>query len=119
MDGLDSSSLDLDMVSPDGSAVFFGFGVLGVVVASYQYIAATFEYHTASALATIQATRVTAAGVMAVPAQIMYRDLGEAWTLTLLVGIATLFLPLPYLLFKWGSKVRHWSRLAREHERSG
>jgi hypothetical protein len=94
----------------------FGFGVLGVAVASYQYIAATIEYHTASALSTIQATRVTAAGVMAVLAQIMYKNLGAAWTLTLLGGIAMLFLPLPYLLFKWGSRVRHSSRLAREHE---
>lgn len=101
---------------PLTAAVFFGFGVLGAVIASYQYITATFEYHTASALATIQATRLTTAGVMAVLAQIMYRDLGETWTLTLLAGIATIFLPLPFLLHKWGSRVRHWSKLAREHE---
>jgi hypothetical protein len=101
---------------PLTAALFFGFGILGAVIASYQYITATFEYHTASALATIQATRSTTAGVRAVLAQIMYRDLRESWTLTLLAGIATIFLPLPYLLFKWGSHVRHWSKLAREHE---
>ncbi|KAJ5364233.1 uncharacterized protein N7496_009946 [Penicillium cataractarum] len=103
---------------PLPAALAFGFGVLGVVVSSYQYIAATFEYHTASALSTIQAVRVMAAGAMAVLAEIMYKDLGEAWTLTLLGGIAMLFLPVPFLLFKWGSRVRHWSKFAREHERT-
>ncbi|KAJ5911443.1 uncharacterized protein N7473_000746 [Penicillium subrubescens] len=47
---------------PLTAALFFGFGILGAVIASYQYITATFEYHTASALATIQATRSTTAG---------------------------------------------------------
>jgi hypothetical protein len=101
---------------PLAAGVLFGFRALGLAVASYEYIAATFEYHTASALSTIQAVRFAAAGAMAVLAQIMYRDLGSTWTLTLLRGISLLFLPFHFLLHKWGPTVRHWSRLAREKE---
>ncbi|KAJ5172105.1 hypothetical protein N7492_004698 [Penicillium capsulatum] len=97
---------------PLSSAVVFGFGVLCVFVSSYQYVAAAFEYHPASALASIQLLRLTAAGVMAVIAEIMYKKLGENWTLTLLGCISVLFLPVPYVLYKWGFRVRQWSRYA-------
>lgn len=60
---------------PLAAGALFGFVVLGLAVASYQYIAATLEYHTASALSTIQAVRFAAAGDVAVLAQIIYRDL--------------------------------------------
>lgn len=34
---------------PSAAGLLFGVGVLGIIIASYQYIGATFEYHTASA----------------------------------------------------------------------
>lgn len=83
---------------PLAAGVLFGFGVLGVAVTSYQYVAATIEYHTASALFPIQALRFAASSAIAVHTQIMYRDLGSTWTLTLLGGISLLFLLFPFLL---------------------
>lgn len=98
--------------SPLAGAVVFGCGVLCVIVSSVMYVAATFEHHPASALAALQLLRLVAAGVMAILAHIMYRHLGPHWTSTLLGCIATIFLPVPYVLFQWGNRVRKWSRYA-------
>lgn len=98
--------------SPIVASVVFGFGILCVFVSAYQYVAAAYEFHPGSALASLQMFRLTAAGVMAVIADIMYNKLGTHWTLTVLGGIATFFLPVPYMLFIWGHKVRDCSRYA-------
>lgn len=98
---------------PLGGAVLFGSGVLCVFVSSLMYVASTFEYHPASALASLQLLRLIAAGVMAIIAHVMYKRLGVHWTSTLLGCIALFFLPVPYLLFQWGYKVRKWSRYAQ------
>ena len=88
----------------------FGFSVLCVFVSAYQYVAAAFEYHPASALASLQMFRLVAAGVMAVVAELMYKKLGVHWALSVLGFIALVFLPVPYVLFVWGWRVREWSR---------
>lgn len=101
---------------PVVSAIVFGSGVLCVFVSSYQYVAAAFEYHPASALASIQLLRLAAAGVMHVLAEIMYKKLEVRWALTLFGCISVLFLPVPYALWKWGFRVRQWSRYAPTDE---
>lgn len=95
------------------AAVVFGTGILCVYISTLMYVASAFEHHSASALAILQLLRLSAAGVMAVIAQIMYTKLGAPWTCTLLGCIALIFLPVPYVLFKWGYKVRKWSRYAQ------
>lgn len=102
--------------SPIISSSVFGFGVVCVFVSAYQYVAAAYEYHPGSALASLQMFRLCAAGIMAVVADIMYAKLGPHWTLTVLGGIATFFLPVPYLLYIWGYKVRRLSRYAPTEE---
>ncbi|KAJ5084480.1 hypothetical protein NUU61_009059 [Penicillium alfredii] len=98
---------------PLASSVLFGFGVICVFVSSYQYISDAFENHAASALASIQVFRFTAAGVMVVVSEKMYRHLGVAWTLSVFGALATVLLPVPYVLYRWGPVVRRWSRYAR------
>lgn len=97
---------------PIGSSVLLGYGVLCVFVSSYQYVAEAFQYHAASALAAVQMLRLVASGAMVYVSYPMYKNLGIAWTLTLLGAIATVFLPVPYLLYRWGPMVRRWSRRA-------
>ncbi|OKP14707.1 hypothetical protein PENSUB_11465 [Penicillium subrubescens] len=102
--------------SPIGSSVLLGYGVLCVFVSSYQYVAEAFEYHAASALAAVQMLRLISSGVMVYVSEPMYRKLGIAWTLTLLGAIATVFLPVPYLLHRWGPIVRRWSQHAQSEQ---
>jgi MFS family permease len=106
----------ISMWSPIISSVVFGFGIVCVFVSAYQYVAAAYEYHPGSALASLQMFRLTAAGVMAVIADLMHAKLGPHWSLTVLGGIATVFLPVPCVLYIWGRKVRTWSRYAPTEE---
>lgn len=101
---------------PIGSSVVLGYGVLCVFISSYQYVAEAFEYHAASALAAVQMLRLVSSGVMTYVSEPMYRKLGIAWSLTLLGAIATVFLPVPYILYRWGPLVRRWSRHAQSEE---
>lgn len=94
-------------------AVVLGCGVLCIFVSSLSYVASAFQYHPASALASLQLLRQAAAGGMAVAAHKMYTRLGPEFTSTLLGCVALVFLPVPYLLFQWGAKVRAMSRYAR------
>ena len=96
--------------SPLAGSTLFGFGVICVFVSSIQYVADSFEFHAASALAAIHMFRFIAAGVMRVVAKPFYSTLGIGWTLTVLGLLATCLVPVPYVLYWYGPKVRGWSR---------
>lgn len=42
----------------------------------------------------------------------MYKNLGNHWTLTVLACISVLIMPVPYVLYVWGHKVRAKSKYA-------
>lgn len=111
-----TAKLEISFWSPLIASAFFGFSTLCVFVSGYQYVADSFEKHSASALSSLQMLRLVAAGVMAIISQIMYNKLGTAYTLTVLGGISIIFVPVPYLLYWKGDKVRSWSRYARRAE---
>lgn len=98
-------------------ATFFGCGILCIHVSSLSYVTSAFQYYPASALASMQLLRQAVAGGMAVAAHRMYTRLGPGFTSTLLGCVAAIFLPVPYVLFKWGAKVRAMSRYARSDTR--
>ncbi|KAJ5184800.1 Major facilitator superfamily domain general substrate transporter [Penicillium cf. griseofulvum] len=110
-----TARLSISFWSPLVASVFFGFGTLCVFVSGYQYVADAFEAHAASALSCLQMTRLVTAGAMAIVAELMYNRLGVAWTLTLLGCLSLFFVPVPYLLYWKGHKIRSWSRHARGH----
>ncbi|KAJ5092659.1 hypothetical protein NUU61_007529 [Penicillium alfredii] len=95
---------------PLGASVLFGVGVFCIFVSSFQYVADAFEFHAASALASIHMFRFVAAGVMRVIARIFYDNVGIPWTLTILGLILTALLPVPYVLYWYGPVIRGWSR---------
>ncbi|KAJ5347438.1 uncharacterized protein N7506_000691 [Penicillium brevicompactum] len=108
-----TSRLSISYWSPLIASVFFGFGTLCVFVSAFQYVADAFELNVASALSTLQMMRLVTAGVMAIVSEVMYKKLGTGWTLTLLGCLSFLFLPVPYVLYWKGEKVRSWSKYAR------
>lgn len=94
------------------ASVAFGFSVLCIFISTYQYIINSFETYAASALASITFVRYLAAGGMVEVSLPMYRKLNVHWTLTVLGCISLLLTPAPYLFYKYGPKIRSYSRLA-------
>ncbi|CAI7644318.1 unnamed protein product [Penicillium discolor] len=111
-----TARIEISFWSPLVASAFFGFGTICLFVSGYQYVADAFEAYAASALSSLQLLRLVCAGGMRIAAEPMYKKLGNGWTLTLLGGASFLFLPVPYLLYWKGYKIRSYSRYARRNE---
>ena len=98
--------------SPLLSSVLFGYGILCVFISSYQYVIDSYETYAASALASVTLIRYVAAGGMTVVGIPMYENLGVHRTLTILGAISALLVPLPYLFYVYGIKIRTKSKYA-------
>lgn len=98
--------------SPLGASFLFGYGSLDVFISSYQYIIDSYERHSASALASATLIRFVAAGGMVEVAIPFYRNLGVHWTLTILGALSALLVPIPYLFYHFGTKIRARSKYA-------
>ena len=98
--------------SPLGASVMFGYGILCVFISSLQYIIDSYEAHSASALASATLIRYMAAGGMVEVAIPFYRNLGVHWTLTILGALSALLVPIPYLFYHFGTKIRARSKYA-------
>ncbi|KAL8946076.1 MAG: hypothetical protein Q9222_007478 [Ikaeria aurantiellina] len=98
--------------SPLIASVLFGYGILCVFISSYQYIIDSYEGYSASALASVTLIRYVAAGGSIEYAIPFYKNMGVAWTLTILGAISALCVPLPYLFYRYGPRIRKRSKYA-------
>ncbi|KAH6664086.1 major facilitator superfamily domain-containing protein [Halenospora varia] len=94
------------------ASVLFGYGILCIFISTYQYIIDSYELYAASALASLTLIRYVAAGGMTVVGIPFYKNLGVHWTLTILGCISALMVPVPYVFYRFGPKIRSWSSYA-------
>ncbi|KAJ4369647.1 hypothetical protein N0V83_005409 [Neocucurbitaria cava] len=111
-----TSNSSISIWSPIAAGVLFGYGVLCVFISSYQYIIDSYEIYAASALTSVTLVRYVAAGGMTVVGIPFYENMGVHWTLTILGGISALLVPVPYLLYAYGEKIRRLSKYAAFHD---
>ncbi|PSN67028.1 MFS general substrate transporter [Corynespora cassiicola Philippines] len=98
--------------SPLAASVLFGYGILCVFISSYQYIIDSYESYAASALASVTLIRYVAAGGMTVVGIPFYKNMGVHYTLTIMGCISVVLVPVPYLFYLYGRKLREWSTYA-------
>lgn len=98
------------------SAIFatflFGFGVTGVFISTHLYIIDSYEVYSASALTFASLVRYIAAGGMTAVGIPWYENLGTQHTLTILGCISLVLVPIPYVLFLHGHRLRARSKYA-------
>lgn len=94
------------------STIPTGFAIMGIFISTYQYLIDSFEAHAASALVGATFVRYIVAGGMVEVSIPMYRNLGVHWTLTVLGGISLVMMPVPFIFYKFGGKIRKYSRHA-------
>jgi len=92
-----------------GACFCFGVVLNAMYVSSYQYIIDSYGEHAAIALSSITMMRYIVAGGMVMAARPMYDGIGVHWTMTLLGCVAVVLVPGPYLLWRWGERVREKS----------
>ncbi|SZE99620.1 unnamed protein product [Blumeria hordei] len=95
-----------------GAIALFGFSWAGIYVCVFHYIFDTYSIYAGSALASITFVRYMFAGSIQIVSIDMWETLGTQWTCTLLGGIASLLVPIPFILWVWGERIRKISKFA-------
>jgi MFS transporter, DHA1 family, multidrug resistance protein len=104
---------DISIWSPLMACFVFGVVLIAMYVSSYEYIVDGYGDHAAVALASITMARYLIAGSMVMAARPMFTTLGVHWTLTILGCVATVLVPGPFLLWKYGDRLRKKSLYAK------
>jgi DHA1 family multidrug resistance protein-like MFS transporter len=94
------------------ATVVFGYALAAIFISSYQYIIDAYETYSSSALGSITVARYTISAGMIVATRPMYKGIGVHWTMTLMGSLAVLLVPVPWLLLRYGDKVRARSKFA-------
>ncbi|KXL44167.1 hypothetical protein M433DRAFT_68591 [Acidomyces richmondensis BFW] len=98
-------------ISPVLAGVPFAFGNMGIFVSSALYMIDVYgPLSGASALAANGLARYTMAAGFPLFTIQMYSSLGIDWATSLLGFVSVLFLPIPFIFFKYGPQIRRKSR---------
>ncbi|KAJ5160145.1 uncharacterized protein N7482_007149 [Penicillium canariense] len=84
----------------------FGFAMMGIFQPAQIYLVNAFPTHSASALAAMNILRSLAGGLLPLAGQGLYDSLGMGWGNSLLAFIALAFAPVPFLLHRYGARIR-------------
>ncbi|KAI8713573.1 MFS domain-containing protein [Fusarium sp. LHS14.1] len=103
---------NISIWSPIIASALFGFGVTGVFICTYLYIIDSYEVYSASALTFASLVRYIAAGGMTVVGIPFYENMGTDYTLTIMACISLALVPIPYLLYFYGHRLREKSKYA-------
>lgn len=99
-------------LSPLAASTLFGYGAICVLISMNQYVTDSFERHVASAQASVTVTRYISAGCMCEVAIEIYRTLGPGWTLSILGFLSAVMVPVPFLIYRYGRRLRRHSSYA-------
>lgn len=90
----------------------FGIGIILIFQAVFTYLVTAYRPIAASAMAANSALRSSFAAVFPLFARQMYARLGVVGATALLAGLCTIMAPLPFVLYKYGAKIREKSKFA-------
>ncbi|KAF2458819.1 MFS multidrug transporter-like protein [Lineolata rhizophorae] len=94
-------------IVPIIAAVPFGWGNLSIFTSSAMYLADTYgSMYAASALGANGLLRYTLSAAFPLFTVQMYNTLGTGWATSLLGFVSVGMLPIPWVLFKWGPRIR-------------
>ncbi|CAO1618492.1 unnamed protein product [Sympodiomycopsis kandeliae] len=98
--------------SPMLAGALLGFALLYVFLGLFNYIVDAYLANAASALSSNTVVRSAFGAGFPLFAKQMYARLGTQWASTLLAFLALLMLPIPFVLYKFGPRIRSWSKHA-------
>ncbi|KAB8236582.1 major facilitator superfamily domain-containing protein [Aspergillus alliaceus] len=98
--------------SPIVASGIFGYALVCIFTTSYMYIIFVYLQYAASALGFMTFSRYVVAGALSPASVKMYENIGPHWSLTIVAIIATIMAPVPFMLYKYGHKIRAMSKNA-------
>ncbi|TQB76838.1 hypothetical protein MPDQ_006615 [Monascus purpureus] len=100
------SPKSIHWIVPILAGVPFGAGNTGVFIYSASYLAGSYRIYSASALAANSVVRSILGGVMPLAGSPMYSRLDANWAGTLLGLLEVILIPIPFVFWKYGHKIR-------------
>ncbi|GKZ22857.1 hypothetical protein AbraIFM66951_004981 [Aspergillus brasiliensis] len=88
----------------------FGFGMMGIFQPVQIYLVNAFPVHSASALAASNLLRSLVGALLPLGGQRMNDVMGLGWGNSLLAFIALVMVPVPWILMRFGQRMRMWDR---------
>jgi hypothetical protein len=101
-------------IVPIIGSVPFGMGILYSYTSTLTYLVTGYRPIAASVLASNSFVRSYFAAAFPLCTQAMYDALGTTGATALVAGLATLFIPLPFIFYKIGARLRAKSRFATQ-----
>jgi len=99
-------------VAPIIASIPFGTGIIFVFTAAFTYLVVAYRRYAASAMAGNTFLRSCFAGGFPLFADPMFKRLTPTGALGLLAGFLFLMVPLPFLFYRYGERIRKHSRFA-------
>jgi hypothetical protein len=106
---------NIHWIVPILATALFGYSFYTLILMSYIYVEDSYMVFSASALAGVGLVRNLAGGVFPLFGMQMFENSGYNWAGTLLGGLALLLAPIPFVLERYGTKLRSRSPYARQH----
>merc|ERR1712000_703761 len=97
---------------PAASGIFTGFGLMSIFLQALNYLVDAYLMFAASAIAGNTFMRSLAGAGFPLFARQMFEGMGIQWASTLLGCVAALLAPIPFVLYKYGAKIRQKSQYA-------
>jgi len=105
---------DISFWAPMPSGAFLGIGIIFIILALYNYVIDAHLAFVVSALASMAIVRSLFGAGFPVFSTQMYERLGPRWASLLLGFITLLLVPIPFVLAKFGPRLRAKSKYAPE-----
>lgn len=99
-------------MAPTAAGVFIGFGLITIFNSSINYIIDVYLIYAASAIAGNTFLRSAAACAFPLFATQMFHNMGVNWAGLLIACVGFALIPVPFLFFKYGRKIREKSKWA-------
>ncbi|KAK3168674.1 hypothetical protein OEA41_005122 [Lepraria neglecta] len=101
---------DISIWSPIVASGIFGYALVCIFTTSYIYIIFVYLQYAASALGFMTFSCYIISGALSPASVKMYEKIGPHWSLTIVAIVATIMAPVPFILYKYGHKVRAMSK---------
>lgn len=109
-----SVPITIHWIWPILAGIPFGAGNCLVFIYASNYLAGCYGVYSASALAGNSVIRSFIGGTLPLAGPAMYSKLTPQWAGTLLGLVQVALIPIPFVFYKWGSKIRARSPLIRQ-----
>ncbi|KAI7337383.1 MFS general substrate transporter [Hortaea werneckii] len=109
-----SGTPDVPWIVPILAGVPFGMGNCAVFIYASNYLVYSYDIYAASALAGNAVLRSIMGATMPLAGAAMYATLGARWAGTLLAILEAICIPIPFVFYRYGWKIRQKSKLIRK-----